>query len=89
MEKVKVQFQMVYNSGFRHGWKFALSKIEQPKMSDLFLCANTPLPYPEAGLKNSDDEVDEEDDEGEEEEEEEEEKTEEVQGEKDQPQESS
>ena len=80
MEEVKAQFKMVYNSGFRHGWKSALSKTEQPETSDLFLRANTPLPYPDARLKNSDDE----DDEGEEEEEE----TEEVQREKDRPQES-
>ena len=73
MEEVKAQFQMVYNSGFRHGWKSALSKTEQAETSDLCLCANTPLPYPKAGLKNSDDEVDEE----------EEEEEEEVQGEED------
>ena len=79
MEEVKAQFQMVYNSGFRHGWKSALSKTEQPETSDLCLCANTPLPYPKAGLKNSDDEVDEE----------EEEEEEEVQGEEDRIQKSS
>ena len=70
MDEVKAQFQMVYNSGFRHGWKSSLRKTEQSETSDLFLRANTPLPYPKAGLKNSDDEADEEDDEGEEEEEE-------------------
>jgi hypothetical protein len=62
MDEVKAQFQMVYNSGFRHGWKSVLSKTEQPETSELFLRTNTPLPYPEAGLKNSDDEADEEDD---------------------------
>ena len=72
MEEVKTQFKLVYNSGFRHGWKSALNKTEQPKTSDLFLRANTPLPYPDAGLKNSNDEDDGED-EGEEEKEEEEE----------------
>uniref|UniRef100_A0A2N9ID30 Uncharacterized protein n=1 Tax=Fagus sylvatica TaxID=28930 RepID=A0A2N9ID30_FAGSY len=66
MGEVTAQFKMVYNSRFRHGWKSALSKIEQPKTSDLFLRANTPLPYPDAGLKNSDDEGGEEDEEEEE-----------------------
>jgi hypothetical protein len=68
MGEVTAQFKMVYNSGFRHGWKLALSKTEQPEVSELFLRANTPLPYPDAGLKNSNDEGDEEDEEGEEEE---------------------
>jgi hypothetical protein len=70
MEEVKTHLQKVYNSGFRHGWKSALIKTEQPEVSELFLRANTPLPYLDAGLKNSDDEEDE----GEEEEEEEAEK---------------
>jgi hypothetical protein len=56
---------MVYNSGFKHGWKSALSKTEQPETSDLFLHANTPIPYPEAGLKDFRDEADEEDNEDE------------------------
>lgn len=76
MEEVKTQFQMVYNSGFRHGWKSALNKTEQPETSDLFLRANTPLPYPEAGLKDSEDKANEEDDEDE--------GTDDEQGEKDQ-----
>jgi hypothetical protein len=63
MDEVATQFKLVYNSGFRHGWKSALSKTEQPETSDLFLRTNTPLPYPDAGLKNSDDEGDEEDEE--------------------------
>ena len=67
LDEVKVQFKMVYNSGFRHGWKSALNKTEQPETSDLFLRADTPLPYPDAGLKNSDDEGDEEDEEEQEE----------------------
>jgi hypothetical protein len=71
--EVATQFKMVYNSGFRHGWKSALSKTEQPEASDRYLRANSPIPYPNAGLKNSDDEANDEDDEGEEEEEEEEE----------------
>ncbi len=63
MDEARTQFQMVYNSGFRHGWKSALSKTGQPETSELFLRTNTPLPYPTAGLKNSDDETEEEDDE--------------------------
>ena len=66
MGEVTTQFKMVYNSGFRHGWKSALSKTEQPETSDLYLRPNTPLPYPDTGLKNSDDEADDEDEEGEE-----------------------
>jgi hypothetical protein len=73
MEEVKTHLQKVYNSGFRHGWKSALIKTEQPEVSELFLRANTPLPYPDAGLKDSDDEEDEGEREEEEEEEEEEE----------------
>jgi hypothetical protein len=64
MGEVTAQFKMVYNTGFRHGWKSALSKTGQPEMSELFLRTNTPLPYPNAGLRNSDDEGDEEDEEG-------------------------
>jgi hypothetical protein len=63
MDEVATQFKLVYNSGFRHGWKSALNKTEQPETSNLFLRTNTPLPYPDAGLKNSDDEGDEEDEE--------------------------
>ena len=78
---------MVYNSDFQHGWKSALKRTEQPEASNLFLRANTPLPYPDAELKNSEDEADAEDDEGEEEkkEKEKERETEEMQGEKNQP----
>uniref|UniRef100_A0A2N9J0J8 Uncharacterized protein n=1 Tax=Fagus sylvatica TaxID=28930 RepID=A0A2N9J0J8_FAGSY len=54
----------------------ALSKTEQPETSDLFLRANTPLPYPKARLKDSEDEANEEDDEDE--------GTDDEQGEKDQ-----
>jgi hypothetical protein len=77
MGEVKAQFQMVYNSRFRHGWKSTMKKIEQPETSDLFLRTNTPLLYPEVGLKDSEDEADEED--------KEEEETKEGQGEPDKP----
>jgi hypothetical protein len=65
MEEARTQFRMVYNTGFRRGWKSALTKTEQPETSELFLRSNTPIPYPEEGLRNSEDEP-----EGEEEEEE-------------------
>uniref|UniRef100_A0A2N9GWQ8 Uncharacterized protein n=1 Tax=Fagus sylvatica TaxID=28930 RepID=A0A2N9GWQ8_FAGSY len=63
MGEVAAQFKLVYNSRFRHGWKSTLSKTEQPESSDLFLHTSTPLPYPDAGLKNSDDEEEEEEEE--------------------------
>lgn len=66
MDEARTQFQMVYNSGFRHRQKSALNKTEQPETSKLFLRANTPLPYPAEGLKDSNDEDEEEGDEGEE-----------------------
>ena len=72
MGEVKTQFQLVYNSGFRHGWKSALNQTEVPKTSDLFLRANTPLPYPETGLKDPEDEAGDEGDDDDEEEGEEE-----------------
>ena len=61
MDEARTQFWMVYNSGFKQGWKSALNKTEQPELSELFLCSNTPIPYPEEGLKDSDDEAEEED----------------------------
>jgi hypothetical protein len=85
MDEVKTQFQMVYNNGFRHGWKSALNKTEQPETSDFFLRTNTPLPYPEAGLKDFGDEADKEEDEDEDKDEE----TDNEQGKKDQLQENS
>jgi hypothetical protein len=71
MEEARTQFRMVYNISFWRGWKSALTKTKQPETSELFLRSNTPIPYPEEGLKDSDNEAQEE--EGEEEEEEEEE----------------
>jgi hypothetical protein len=64
MGEVRAQLQEVFNCGFRDGWKSALRKADVPNSSDLFLRDSTPLPYPQAGLKDSDDE-DEEDDEDE------------------------
>ena len=64
MGEVKAQFQTMYNSGFRDGWKSALNKVEVPRESELFLWANTPLPYPIAGLKDTDEEDEDEDEEG-------------------------
>jgi hypothetical protein len=61
MGKVRAQLQGVFNRGFRDGWKSALKKVDLPDSSDLFSRDHTPLPYPEAGMKDSDDE-DEEDD---------------------------
>ena len=65
MGKVKAQFQTVYNSAFRDGWKSALNKIEVLETSELFLQANTLLLYPIAGFKDMDDEADEEEEDGE------------------------
>jgi hypothetical protein len=48
---------MVFNTGFRKGWKSALTKTEQPETSELFLRSNTPIPYPEEGLQDSDNEA--------------------------------
>jgi hypothetical protein len=77
MEEARTQFRMVFNTGFRKGWKSALTKTEQPETSELFLRSNTPIPYPEEGLQDSGNEApevgeEEADDEGEEDEEDEE-----------------
>ena len=58
---MRAQLQEVYNGGFRDGWKSTLRKVDIPSSSNLYLQSNTPLPYPQAGLKESDDEEDDED----------------------------
>jgi hypothetical protein len=57
---VKVELQGVFNRGFWDGWKSALKKADVPSYSKMYLRDNTPLPYPEAGLKEFDDEGEDE-----------------------------
>ena len=64
MGEVKAQLQGVFNGGLRDEWKLALKRAEVPESFNLYLRSNTPLPYPEESLKDSDDE-DEEDEEDE------------------------
>ena len=60
MAEVRAQLQSMFNAGFQDNWKLALQKAEVPKSSELFLLSNTPLPYLDAGLTDSEDEGDEE-----------------------------
>jgi hypothetical protein len=64
MAKVKAQLQGVFNRGFQDGWKSALRKADVHFSSNMYVRSNTPLPYLEVGLKESDNE-DEDDDEDE------------------------
>ncbi len=61
-DEIKDQIQGVYNRSFRDGWKAALKKVDIPASSDLLLRENTPLPYPDAGLRELDKEDDDEED---------------------------
>ncbi len=63
MGEVKAQLQGVFNGEFTDSWKLALIKADVPESSDLYLRSSMPLPYPEAGLKDSDDEDEDEEDE--------------------------
>jgi hypothetical protein len=60
LAKVKTKLQGVFNRGFRDGWKSALKKADVPSSWEMYLRDNTSLPYPEAGLKESDDEGEDE-----------------------------
>ena len=60
---MKAELQEVFNQGFRDGWKSALKKADVPSSLEMYVRNNMPLPYPEAGLKETDDEgKDEEED---------------------------
>ena len=63
MAEVKAKLQGVFNRGFRDGWKSGLKKAKIPRSAKWFLRDKTPLPFPEAGLKNSDAEDEDDEDE--------------------------
>ena len=66
LAEVREELWAVFNRGFQDGWKLALRKAAISYTSELFLRDNTPIPYPDAGLKESDKEDEgEEDEEGE------------------------
>ena len=66
MDQVRTDFPGVFNRGFRDGWKSALKKAKVLRTSKWFLRERTPLPYPEAGLRDSDTEKEDDDEDDEE-----------------------
>jgi hypothetical protein len=60
LAEVKAELQRVFNRGFRDGWKSALKKADVPSFLEMYVRNNTSLPYPEAGLKETNDEGEDE-----------------------------
>ena len=60
---MKAELQGVFNRGFPDRWKLALKKADVSSSLEMYLRDNTPLPYPEAGLKEYDNEDEDEEDE--------------------------